>query len=107
LVSYRKGILDFCGTEVNTIFDTNEPDGMMCFMNFENGEYPRNTHMKTHHSNILRGVIVGKKSWGLWLNEWSDGISEGLFTLDEIITQFTDKYLLKEFNYDKKLLEQN
>lgn len=44
-----------------------------------------------------------KKGWGLWKNEWSDGITECLFTLDEIIEQFTEhnivipKPLLKDF----------
>jgi len=42
------------------------------------------------HPNILKGVLIGKKSWGLWRNEWSDGISEGLFTKEEIIQQFKD-----------------
>jgi len=32
------------------------------------------------HPNTLKGVIVGKKSWGLMLNEYTDGISDGLFT---------------------------
>jgi hypothetical protein len=40
---------------------------------------------------VLKGVIIGKKSWGLWKNEWSMGISECSFTLEEIVKQFTDK----------------
>jgi hypothetical protein len=38
----------------------------------------------------LQGVIIGKKSWGLWKNEWSDGISEGLFSKKEILQQFEE-----------------
>ena len=38
--------------------------------------------------------MVGKKSWGLWLNEWSDGISEGLFTKKEILDVFNDKGII-------------
>ena len=83
-------------------------------MNFENGSYSKEEVFKgiiTSHPNILKGVIVGKKSWGLWKNEWSDGISECLFTIDEIIQEFTDKNiripesLLKDFEntiYRKK-----
>lgn len=51
----------------------------------------------------MRGVIIGKKSWGLFLNEWSDGIVEGSFTKKEIIKEFEDngisipESLLKDF----------
>ena len=57
----------------------------------------------TRHPNIVRGVIIGKKSWGLFLNEWSDGIVEGSFTKREIIKEFEDngitipESLLKDF----------
>jgi hypothetical protein len=37
---------------------------------------------------------MGKKSWGLWKNEWSDGISDGLFTINEILEEF-NKYNIK------------
>lgn len=92
-MSYRSGLLNFCGTEIITRFDIDESDGKMCFMNFENGIYSKEDIFKgiiTCHPNILKGVIVGKKGWGLWKNEWSDGISECLFTLDEIIQEFTN-----------------
>ena len=36
------------------------------------------------HPNTLKGVIVGKKSWGLHLTMWTDGIVEGSFTEREI-----------------------
>jgi hypothetical protein len=48
-------------------------------------------------------VIIGKKSWGLFLNEWSDGIVEGSFTKKEIIKEFYEnniiipESLLKDF----------
>ena len=48
----------------------------------------------TRHPNIVRGVIIGKKSWGLFLNEWSDGIVEGSFTKREIIKEFEDNGIL-------------
>jgi hypothetical protein len=48
-----------------------------------------NTGIPTRHPNVLKGVIIGKKSWGLHVKMWSEGISEGLFTLDEIKENFT------------------
>ena len=96
-MSYRSGLLDFCGTEVKIRFDIDEPDGKVCFMNFENGMYSKEEVFNgiiTCHPNVFKGVIIGKKSWGLWRNEWSDGISECLFTLDEIVQQFTDRNIV-------------
>ena len=50
----------------------------------------------------MRSVIIGKKSWGLWVSEWTDGIIEGSFTKREILDEFEDidipENLLKEFN---------
>lgn len=34
---------------------------------------------------------MGKKSWGLWLQQWTDGIVEGSFTEREILNEFTSK----------------
>jgi hypothetical protein len=36
-------------------------------------------------------VIVGKKSWGLWCDQWGDGIAEGTFLKREIIEEFENK----------------
>jgi len=33
--------------------------------------------------------LIGKKSWGLWVNEWSDGIVEGSFNKREILEEFS------------------
>ena len=38
---------------------------------------------------FLKGVIIGKKGWGLWKNEWSKGISEYLFRIEDIVKEFT------------------
>ncbi len=91
LKSYRCGILDFCGVEVITRYDGNGKDSKFCFKSFENGVYTRvqvSEGIKTKHPNVLKGVIIGKKGWGLWKNEWSEGISEGSFTMSEILYQF-------------------
>lgn len=87
LKSYRCGILTFCGSDVLVNFDINSEEGKFVFRSFENGEY-KVTTPTTRHPNIVKGVIIGKKSWGLWLNQWTDGISEGSFTKDEIFSEF-------------------
>jgi len=45
----------------------------------------------SQHPNISKGVIVGKKSWGLFLNEWTNGIAEGSFTKKEILDEFENR----------------
>jgi hypothetical protein len=87
LKSYRVGILDFCGSNVNVEFDLNGKDSKFCFRLFDDGQM-NIYNLKSKHPNILRGVIVGKKSWGLWLNEWTDGIVETSFTINEIFNEF-------------------
>lgn len=78
-------------------------EGKNAFRKFDNGDYNGENKIITRHPNIVRGVIIGKKSWGLFLNEWSDGIVEGSFTKREIIKEFEDngikipESLLKDF----------
>jgi hypothetical protein len=120
LLSYRYGILDFCGSDVKTSGNLICQDGKFCFRKFDNGEYSKeelcNTGIPTRHPNVLKGIIIGKKSWGLHVKMWSEGISECLFNLDEIKENFTKfglvipesllldlentirKYKIKEFN---------
>ena len=57
----------------------------------ENGQYKNGEIPKTRHPNILRSVMIGKKSWGLWVDQWSDGIVECSFTLEEILEEFSSK----------------
>lgn len=56
---------------------------------FDNGLF-KNSTISSRHPNIVKAVIIGKKSWGLQLNEWADGIVEGSFTKQEILSQFHD-----------------
>lgn len=73
-------------------------------MNYENGEYKQGGVMVTRHPNIIRSVMIGKKGWGLWVSEWSDGISQGLFSRNEILEEFENRKIelpesfLKEFD---------
>ena len=98
LKSYRCKILDFCGVDVKTRFDINEEEGKFCFRKFDNGEYPKefiyNDGIPSRHNNILRGVIIGKKGWGLFLQETTSGIAEGCFTEKEILQQFEDNDII-------------
>ena len=87
LKSYRVGLLDFCGSSVEVKFDQNGEDSKISFKLFENGV--KLDELSSCHPNTLKGVIVGKKSWGLWLQEWTDGVSDGDFTEKEILNEFS------------------
>lgn len=90
LKSYRKGLLTFCGEDVQVDFDVNSDDGKITFKKFDNGEF-KTKNIISYHPNIVKGVIVGKKSWGLWSDQWTDGISEGSFTKKEILDEFKNR----------------
>ena len=67
LQSYRKGILTFCGSHINPIeLDVNEIEGKNVFRKYDNGDYKNDKLIKTRHPNIVKGVLIGKKAWGLW-----------------------------------------
>jgi hypothetical protein len=84
---YRSGIITFCGVEVKVDYDKDGGDGKLSFREYDNGMFKHQTP-KSRHSNILRGVIIGKKGWGLWLNNWSEGIVDWSFTQEEILEEF-------------------
>lgn len=90
LKSYRSGILTFSGVEVKTKFDPNGEEAKFCFRKYDNGEFGYEIPI-SRHNNILRGVIIGKKSWGLWMKQWSQGIGQWLFTKEEIVEEFTKR----------------
>lgn len=87
LNSYRKGLLTFSGVDVVVIYDKNGYDAKETFRRFENGDFKLNPII-TKHPNIVKGIIIGKKAWGLSLDQWSDGISEMCFTKNEILEEF-------------------
>jgi len=103
LQSNRKGILTFAGSGVETEFDIDGDEGKFCFRKVENGEIKRNKPIVTRHPNIVRSVVQGKKSWGLWVDQWSDGICDWSFTEEEILGEFQKRNiqipepLLKDF----------
>ena len=101
--SYKCGILQFCGSKVEVQFDPNGDDGKFSFRKFENGQIKLGD-LKSRHPNVLRSVIIGKKSWGLWLEQYSEGINEWSFTREEILNIFykhnikIPESFLKEFD---------
>lgn len=110
----RKELFSFCGSNVEDrnkiVFDINGDEAKFCFRKMENGQYPKGQEIRTRHPNILKSVLTGKSGWGLWRDQWSEGVSECSFTKEEIIQEFIDKKieiptpLLKEFDdfIDKK-----
>ena len=86
--SNRKNILSFCGSNVEVEFKKDGPDCLECFRMFEDGQF-KNKTIYSKHPNIVKSVITGKKSWGLWLNQWSDGVVDWTFTEIEIYSIFT------------------
>ena len=57
---------------------------------FDDGQF-KDKPIITKHPNIVKSVITGKKSWGLWLGQWSDGVVDWTFTEKEIYSIFTEK----------------
>lgn len=90
LNSYRRGLLTF-GTEfVDVRHQLGGLSGRETFRRFEDGQYKKNPPV-TRHVNIVHGVIVAKKSWGLHVKMWTEGIVDCDFTIDEIVKSFEDK----------------
>lgn len=91
----RSGLITFCGSNIESrnkiVFDPNGDEGKYCFRKIENGQYKPDEEIKTRHPNILRSVLIGKKGWGLFVNEWSMGISEGSFLKREILEEFSNR----------------
>lgn len=84
---YRKRVINFCGSIVDVDYDENSSDGKFAFREYDNGRFKFKTP-KSKHPNILQGVIIGKKGWGLWVEQWSQGIVEWTFTKEEILNEF-------------------
>lgn len=64
------------------------------FRNYDNGFYKHGGLITTRHPNIVKGVIIGKKSWGLHVKMWSEGIVEGTFTKKEILEEFSKNNII-------------
>lgn len=113
-MSYRKDIITFCGSDVQVEFDINGVSGKEGFRMFEDGHF-KNKVIKSRHPNILKIVLIGKKGWGLWVQQWTDGIVDWSFTKEEILDQFKEngieipEQFLKDFDnvLEKKKIKRN
>lgn len=103
LNSNRSGLIEFCGSNLSIEFDVNGLDARECFRLYEDGYY-KNKKIVTRHKNLLTSILISKKGWGLWLDQWTDGICDFSFTKEEILEQFNNlgivvpKPLLKDFD---------
>lgn len=62
--------------------------------------------MISSQPRIMEAVIIGKKSWGLWLQQWTDGIVDWTYTEEEILNIFKDIKIPESFLTDfKNVLE--
>jgi len=87
LITNRRKLLNFCGSKVEVFLDIKGPDSREGFRLYDDGFY-KNKLITSRHPNILKCIIVSKKAWGLWVQEWTDGIVECSFTKEEILSQF-------------------
>jgi hypothetical protein len=90
---YRTGLITFCGVGVEVDFDVNGSDGKYGFREYDNGRFKLKTPI-SRHPKILRGVIIGKKGWGLWVETWSQGIVDWSFTKEELLLEFEKRNIV-------------
>jgi hypothetical protein len=87
LKCYQKKLLTFAGSAVDVVFDKNSHSCREAFRRFDDGQF-KYRPISTRHPNIVKAVITAKKSWGLHLKMYSEGIAEGTFTKSEILHIF-------------------
>jgi len=87
-IVHRKGIITFCGSIINVQNDPNGIDCKECFRLYEDGYYKMGKPIITRHPNIVKSVLIGKKGWGLWVDQWTEGIVDWTFTREEILDEF-------------------
>lgn len=87
---YKTGIITFCGSEVNVVYDPNGLDAKEGFRLYEDGAFNMGQTILSRHDKVLRAVIIGKKGFGLWCDQWSDGIADWTFSEEEIFHIFRD-----------------
>ena len=111
----KRGVITFCGSHTVVEYDPNGPDCKECFRLHEDGYYRGGKPIITRHPNILKSVLIGKKGWGLWVDQWTEGIVDWTFTKEDILNEFEkldveipDPFLI-EFNntIDRKKKKRN
>ena len=60
---------------------------------FDDGQF-KNKIISSSQPNVLKCTIIGKKSWGLWLDQWTDGINDWTFTREEILSDFEKRNII-------------
>jgi hypothetical protein len=90
LKGYRKDILTFPGSIINTSYNKNGKDALDCFKAFDNGLYKNLYSYPTSQPNVLKAIITAKKAWGLLVNDWAEGIADGLFLKEEFFQMFQE-----------------
>jgi hypothetical protein len=75
---------------VEVDFDIDGPDSKEGFRMYDDGQF-KHRNPVSRHPNLLKTVIIGKKSWGLWVDQWTDGICDWCFTKEEILSEFKRK----------------
>lgn len=99
----RSGVIMFCGSKTEVTYSKSGPSAKKVFMLYENGNYKNGKPVETKHPNLVKAVLVAKKGWGLWVDEWSSGIAEGLFTKQEIMDFFGNSGVLLSDAFQKEL----
>ena len=94
LNGFRMGLFDTPGEYFRVDYDKDAESGKMAFRRYEDGKFANtsNKHfnfvIKSRQPNITYAVICAKKSMGLNMSMWIDGIAECNFTAQEIIDDF-------------------
>lgn len=88
LRSYRKKLLNFGGIAVDTHYKKDGYSAKETFRRFDDGQYNNLQKIESRQNNILHGVITAKKSWGLHVKIWTEGIVDRDFTIEEIVNDF-------------------
>lgn len=101
----RRGLIDFCGERI-AIEKTNDRKmtARHCFKLYEDGRYGMGKTIQCCQPNIMRHVMMGKKGWGLWRGQWSEGVGHRLFRKEDIMEEFEKRSIvipdcfMKEFD---------
>ena len=87
LTSYRNGLLTFAGSEVIVSFSTDAPNAKEAMKRYETGEHKQ---LVCRQNNVLQAVITAKKSFGLHVKMWSEGIADHDFDIQEVLDTFNE-----------------
>lgn len=94
LISGRKGLLTFGGSGTDVKFVSGGYSVKEAFRRYDDGEFKDEkgvpSPILTRHVNLAHVVVMAKKSWGLHVKMWAEGIADCDFTIDEIKESFRE-----------------